>query len=72
MTTPEIAPPLSIGPWTPEASQAHRVDLATWSGNERMMRCPAACGYREEARLTDARIVDGHRYDSIVMGRVRP
>ena len=36
-----------------------RLDLRTWSGNERMIKLARKLGFREEARFRDARIVKG-------------
>jgi RimJ/RimL family protein N-acetyltransferase len=49
----------------------HRVQLDTWSGNDRAIRSFAKVGFREEGRLRDAvRAPDGY-YDSVVMGLLR-
>ena len=48
-----------------------RLDLRTWSGNERMMRLAQRLGFREEARFRRARIVNGKYYDSIGYGILR-
>lgn len=48
-----------------------RLGIATWSGNERMIRLAAKCGMVEEARIRKARIVRGVYYDSIKMGMLR-
>jgi len=50
---------------------AHRLDFATWSGNERMCRLGRTLGWTEEARFRDAREVRGERYDSVVYGVLR-
>lgn len=49
----------------------HRVQLDTWSGNERAMRSFARIGFREEGRLRDAIWGPGRYFDSVVMGMVR-
>jgi RimJ/RimL family protein N-acetyltransferase len=51
--------------------QIVRIDLATWSGNEGMMRLAAKLGFQEEARYRKARIVDGVYYDSLGYGILR-
>lgn len=48
-----------------------RLGMGTWSGNERMIRCAAAIGLREEARFTDARLIGGKRYDAVRWGITR-
>ena len=48
-----------------------RLDLRTWSGNERMMNLGKKLGFKEEARFRKARIVDGVYFDSIGMGLLR-
>ncbi|WP_240696677.1 GNAT family N-acetyltransferase [Cellulosimicrobium funkei] len=48
-----------------------RLDLATWSGNDAMLRAGRALGLVEEARFRDARAVDGVRYDAVVLGVLR-
>lgn len=50
---------------------AHRLDFATWSGNERMCRLGLRLGFTEEARLREAREVDGVKHDSVVYGVLR-
>ena len=51
-------------PWT-------RVDLRTWSGNERMVRLARRLGFREEARYRAARRVRGETYDALSFGLLR-
>lgn len=48
-----------------------RLDFATWSGNAAMLGVGKALGFAEEARFRQARVVDGVRYDSVVMGVLR-
>jgi len=50
---------------------AVRLDLRTWSGNERMIALARSLGFREEARFRDARVVDGKRYDALGFGILR-
>ncbi|MCQ6267498.1 GNAT family N-acetyltransferase [Fictibacillus sp. WQ 8-8] len=54
-----------------EQSDVERVGIATWSGNERMMRLASKTGMKEEGRIRKARIVKGAYYDSIKMGMLR-
>ncbi|WP_369375186.1 GNAT family N-acetyltransferase [Promicromonospora sp. Populi] len=48
-----------------------RLDFATWSGNRAMLSVGTALGFVEEARFRQARVVEGVRYDSVVMGVLR-
>jgi len=48
-----------------------RLDLRTWSGNERMIRLARKLGFSEEARFRKARIVDGRYYDGLGFGILR-
>ncbi len=48
-----------------------RLDLRTWSGNNRMMRLAEKLGFKEEARFRKARIVNGNYYDSMGYGILR-
>jgi RimJ/RimL family protein N-acetyltransferase len=54
-----------------ESTQWVRLDFATWSGNDAMLGVGKALGFVEEARFRQARVVDGERYDSVVMGVLR-
>jgi putative hydrolase of HD superfamily len=45
-----------------------RLDLRTWSGNQRMIQLAKKLGFKEEACFRKARIVNGAFYDSIGMG----
>lgn len=49
----------------------HRLGLATWSGNERMIRAIQSLGWIEEARIRRARVVNGVYYDSLRFGILR-
>ena len=49
----------------------HRVQLDTWSGNERAIRSFTSLGFREEGRLRDAVWGRGRYFDSVVMGVLR-
>ena len=48
-----------------------RVELDTWSGNERAIRAYQACGFQTEGRLRRGELVDGTYYDTILMGLLR-
>jgi RimJ/RimL family protein N-acetyltransferase len=48
-----------------------RIETATWSGNERMIRCAAKCGFILEERISEAREVRGQRYDAVRFGLSR-
>jgi len=54
-----------------EATELHRLGMSTWSGNIRMMKVAAKVGMREEARIRNARNVDGELFDAIKMGMLR-
>ncbi|MGC9379856.1 GNAT family N-acetyltransferase [Streptomyces sp. MH13] len=49
----------------------HRLELDTWSGNERAMRSFAKLGFREEGRLRSAVLMEGRRYDRVLFGILR-
>ncbi|MBU9722799.1 MULTISPECIES: GNAT family N-acetyltransferase [Bacillaceae] len=49
----------------------HRLGMSTWSGNLRMMKVASKLGMKEEARIRDARIVNGEYFDAIKMGILR-
>lgn len=48
-----------------------RVQLDTWSGNERAIRVYQKCGFEIEGRLKENEYVDGKYYDTIIMGLLR-
>ena len=48
-----------------------RLDLRTWSGNQRMISLAKKLGFKEEARFRKARIINGSYFDSIGMGILR-
>lgn len=54
-----------------KSTDLHRLGMSTWSGNLRMMKVAEKLGMIEEARIRDARIVDGTYYDAIKMGILR-
>ncbi|MFC6590663.1 GNAT family N-acetyltransferase [Deinococcus lacus] len=47
--------------WT----DAHVLTLTTWSGNVRMLRAAERLGFRECARVREARLVGAQRFDSV-------
>ncbi|PJI93278.1 RimJ/RimL family protein N-acetyltransferase [Luteimicrobium subarcticum] len=64
----------ALSAWTSSlfgATDWVRLDLATWSGNAPMIAVARALGFVEEARFRRARVVDGVRYDAVVMGVLR-
>ncbi|GGS11898.1 GNAT family N-acetyltransferase [Streptomyces nojiriensis] len=48
-----------------------RLELDTWSGNERAVRAFAGLGFREEGRRRSAVLMEGRRYDSVLFGMLR-
>lgn len=54
-----------------ESTSLHRLGMSTWSGNIRMIKTAAKIGMKEEARIREARIVNGNYFDSIKMGILR-
>jgi len=54
-----------------EETGAHLLTLTTWSGNQRMIRAAGRVGYRECARVREARLWQGQRYDSVQMQLLR-
>lgn len=53
--------------WLARQEPVHRIDLVTWSGNERMIRSARSLGMVEEGRLRGARLVRGERHDSVIL-----
>ncbi|TDB49740.1 GNAT family protein [Bacillus sp. CBEL-1] len=51
-----------------ENTNLHRLGMSTWSGNHRMLKVANKIGMKEEARIRDARMVDGKYYDAVKMG----
>ncbi|MFI2645124.1 GNAT family N-acetyltransferase [Streptomyces sp. NPDC018610] len=49
----------------------HRLELDTWSGNERAVRAFTRLGFREEGRRRAAVLVEGERYDRVLFGMLR-
>jgi len=54
-----------------EETPAHLLTLTTWSGNARMLASARKAGYRECARIPEARLYQGERYDSVKLARLR-
>lgn len=54
-----------------EKTGLHRLGMSTWSGNVRMIKVAEKLGMKEEARIRQARIVDGEYFDAIKMGILR-
>lgn len=53
--------------WT----DAHVLTVTTWGGNLRMIRAAERLGFRECARVREARVVEGQRYDSVRLDLLR-
>ncbi|MFJ7589381.1 GNAT family N-acetyltransferase [Streptomyces sp. NPDC097617] len=49
----------------------HRIELDTWSGNERAVHAFTRAGFHEEGRRRDAILVAGTRYDTVLFGMLR-
>lgn len=49
----------------------HRIELDTWSGNERAVRAFTKAGFREEGRRREAVLVEGKRYDTVLFAMLR-
>lgn len=54
-----------------ESTGIHRLGMSTWSGNIRMIKAAEKIGMQEEARIRNARTVDGEYFDAIKMGILR-
>ena len=52
-------------------TSAHVITLTTWSGNARMLRAAEKVGYRECARIPEARAWNGQRWDSVKLAVLR-
>lgn len=65
----------ALGLWVDELFEAYpelvRLDLRTWSGNERMCRVAETLGFTLEARFRKARIVEGEYFDGVGYGLLR-
>ncbi|MFJ8064610.1 GNAT family N-acetyltransferase [Psychrobacillus sp. NPDC096426] len=53
------------------STNLHRLGMSTWSGNIRMVKVAERIGMKEEARIRNARTVDGEYFDAIKMGMLR-
>ncbi|CAM4372995.1 GNAT family N-acetyltransferase [Deinococcus marmoris] len=53
-------------------TDAHVITLTTWGGNERMVRAAERAGYRECARIPEARAWNGRRWDSVKLASLHP
>lgn len=49
----------------------HRIELDTWSGNERAVRAFTRAGFREEGRRRETVRVAGRRYDTVLFAMLR-
>lgn len=47
------------------------MELDTWDGNIRAIRCYEKCGFQIEGRLRGAKFIDGQPRDVILMGILR-
>jgi RimJ/RimL family protein N-acetyltransferase len=54
-----------------KSTNIHRLGMSTWSGNMRMMKVAEKIGMQEEARIRNARMVNGEYFDAIKMGILR-
>ncbi|RCW66286.1 GNAT family N-acetyltransferase [Saliterribacillus persicus] len=54
-----------------KVTDIHRLGMSTWSGNIRMIKVAAKLGMKEEARIREARIINGEFFDAIKMGILR-
>ncbi|MCZ4124731.1 GNAT family N-acetyltransferase [Streptomyces sp. H39-S7] len=54
-----------------DTCRLHRVELDTWSGNERAMRAFEKTGFREEGRRRKAVLVAGEWHDNVLFGMLR-
>lgn len=56
---------------TLDETEAHVLTFSTWSGNERMLGAARRLGFREAARIREARVVEGVRFDSVRLDLLR-
>ncbi|MFD6111094.1 GNAT family N-acetyltransferase [Streptomyces yangpuensis] len=49
----------------------HRIELDTWSGNQRAVRAFTKAGFREEGRRRSTVLVAGERHDTVLFGMLR-
>src|SRR5699024_1646910 len=54
-----------------KATGIHRLGMSTWSGIIKMMKAAAKIGMLEEARISNARNVNGEYFDEMKMGILR-
>ena len=54
-----------------EQTPAHVLTLTTWGGNARMIGAGLKVGFRECARIREARLWQGARYDSVKLDLLR-
>ncbi|GGO39613.1 GNAT family N-acetyltransferase [Deinococcus humi] len=54
-----------------DETDAHVLTFTTWAGNTRMIRAAQRLGFQEAARIREARLVDGVRYDSVRLDLLR-
>ena len=52
-------------------TDAHVITLTTWSGNQRMIAAALRVGFRECARIPEARLWQGQRWDSVKLAVLR-
>lgn len=53
------------------STDLHRLGMSTWSGNIRMIKVAEKMGMKEEARIRNARTVNGEYFDAIKLGILR-
>ncbi|MPY65125.1 GNAT family N-acetyltransferase [Deinococcus sp. SDU3-2] len=64
----------ALGLWVQDTldwTDAHVLTVTTWGGNERMLRLGKRLGFRECARVRQARLWEGVRYDSVQLDLLR-
>ncbi|CAM3910358.1 GNAT family N-acetyltransferase [Deinococcus frigens] len=54
-----------------DETDAHVLTFTTWGGNERMIHAALKLGFREAARIREARLVGGVRHDSVRLDLLR-
>lgn len=54
-----------------ERLNLRRIQLDTWSGNERALKAYSKCGFKTEGTLRENEFVRGKYYDTIIMGLLR-
>lgn len=48
-----------------------RIQIDTWSGNERAIKSYQKCGFRIEGTLKESEFIEGKYYDTIIMGLLK-